>query len=213
VHLGCDFYKIMKTVAAFTCGTGRYYCHIVERAVKRFSALNPINVINISEQQIASLDIPSAHWVKAYLWDFVDNSVNTIIWFDADIIPIQTLSTYSSIGFSACLEPNKKVAKAVQERFLIRNVFNTGFFIADRSSQQSFERLKTKRKDKPCGLSFYEQSPLCKVLEEDGTKIEILPARYNWSYAHNGMYNDKTLMWHFFCSHNKIEKEWKRFEL
>jgi hypothetical protein len=198
------------TAVAFTCGIGEPYAQLAERAARRFALLNPqIPTINIAEKEVVSRNLPTPHWIKAYLWDFVGPEVDTIVWFDSDIIPIRPLPPPASPGFSACLDP---LAGALGIALKIQDYVNTGFFITSRPAIRVFEALKLKWREKPppwVGINmFFEQTAFNRLLHATGVLREKLNKKYNWSYAIDGVPDSEVLMWHFFNSRDSIEDSW-----
>lgn len=173
-------YSNNNDIIAFTGGYGDEYKRLAKNLVTKFTSLNNIN-IKIINEDVLNIKIP--YFCKAYIWDLVDNNINTIIWLDADIVPFKKLDIYNTQFFSACLD-------IYHHDKSIKKYFNSGFFICNRRTRQIFNKLKDM---KPYGIGpGQDQECLNKLLNE--YNIEILNQKYN--YIGNKPPDD-IIHWHF----------------
>jgi len=158
---------------------------------KRFESLNQIECRILGPDEVSKIDIAKtgdedrkSTWLKAYLWDIVPENVGTIIWVDADIIPLRPVPVHTEKLFAARLDAGRIPEEALQIPFFspIIHYFNSGYFIAKRATRPAFEKLKTLRDHEIKGPSGGEQSWLNLCVQEHigADNIEILPSHISY---------------------------------
>lgn len=171
----------MSTLAV-TFGNGSFQL-IAETFARRFEKLNGIKAVALDPLGVPALEDPS--WVKAWLWDLVPESVDCIIWFDADsvpIAPIVDLLPKSDYPFGAVQDMQDSITEAVRhcaEAKECKYYFNAGFFFARRVTRPLFEDWKALMRD---GAGFRDQTSLNITLNRYYGKDEVhfLSPLVNW---------------------------------
>ncbi len=174
----------MSTLAV-TYGDGSFQ-PIAESFARRFAEINGVESLAIDPLDAPPLDDPS--WIKAFLWDLVPKSVDRIIWFDCDCIPIapiMDLLPRSDYPFGAVLDIPESTTEALRhypEAKKCKYYFNAGFFFARRVTQPLFEEWKGFI-EKNAG--FRDQTSLNVLLNKyyDSPEVYFLPPLVNWMGA------------------------------
>ncbi len=171
----------MNTLAV-TFGDALYE-PIAKVFAKRFQELNGIDTVAIDPKDCPPLEHVS--WIKAWIWDLVPASVERVIWFDVDNIPIapvvDLLPSYD-YPFSATLDSPATKQEATwtsEEVRACEYYLNLGFFVARRVTQPIFDELKTYVDRK---LGFIDQSAfnVCLNRYYAQADIHILSQLCNW---------------------------------
>ncbi len=174
----------MSTLAV-TYGDGSFQ-PIAESFAHRFAEINGVEAIAIDPLDAPALDDPS--WVKAFLWDLVPKSVDRIIWFDCDCIPIapvMDLFPNSDYPFGAVGDIPESITEAMRhypDAKKCKYYFNAGFFFARRVTQPLFEEWKGYIEE---GAGFRDQTSLNILLNRyyDNPEVFFLPPLVNWMGA------------------------------
>lgn len=157
------------------------------------------------------------YWLKAYLWDFVPDNVERIVYFDADILPIAPLPEW----FTKCEAPfsarkdinNTAMSQEGYYRPLFENIkyyFNNGIFIATRDAIPMFQALQ-KQVNNPIHASCVEQTWMNKYVNEM-LELNILPRSIG--YLVDGEDEpDNVITRHYAGVKNKLERYLKDMEI
>jgi len=159
---------------------------IAEGSARRFAELNGIEALAIDPLDAPPLEDPT--WVKAFLWDLVPKSVDRIIWFDCDCIPIapvMDLFPRSDYPFGAVPDIPESTAEAMRhypEAKKCKYYFNAGFFFARRVTQPLFEDWKGMIDE---NAGFRDQTSLNILLNKyyGSEDVYFLPPLVNWMGA------------------------------
>jgi hypothetical protein len=191
----------MKTVF-FTADDGAFN-DVVPKLYVRFQSLNKQELRVLTPQDFNRLGLRTIHWVKAYLWDFVDSTVDAVGWVDADVIPLRPMEDLSVDGIRMAFRPpdhpiTKQALKDLRRALNFKRKLtycNAGVLLASRKAIPVFDRLKRYMREKP-EIRFYEQSYLNLALAEEGIRLDLWPSEYNWTPG-LGPVHDGVVFWHF----------------
>ena len=124
---------------------------IVEQCADRFHRLNGVapQIITAADMKGIEYDRFRAAYTRAWLWDLVPTTVERILYYDWDIIPVRPLGAPPKGRFAAVLGPGvghmRKVFDFVRKTGVF---FNAGLFLAERSTRPIFEG--TPRRNQMC---------------------------------------------------------------
>lgn len=187
----------MKTVA-LTAGTNWWYPNASRRFAERWNRLSqyiddPIPCIDLSER-IPWKTLVHPMFVKGILWDYVDDDVERIMWFDSDTFACRVLGLHElpEHPFSAVREKDK-VVRVVRDREKwphhrqVVEFFNAGVFIATREAMPVFDALREHNdRNGPKGphidqewLNLFVAQHL-KFFQCNPTGWHELPGSWNW---------------------------------
>ena len=120
----------------------------VERLVKRFEQLNDMTVRVIVADDLRGLPLVNPRFARYYAWQLVPKSIERIIYFDTDVLPLWPLPKLPEDAFAA-VEENSSCAEAAKRQVpLLKRVssyFSTGFFVADRRTEELFKRVLARQ--------------------------------------------------------------------
>ena len=152
-------------------------------AADRFQQLNGIPAYVLTDHVVQFDQLRSPQWVKAFVWEFVGDEVERIIWFDADVVPIHPLGDLPDASFAAVLDmpATTGVDPFIYEGEAFRPYFNSGFFIAGRESEPVFRQLA---QDMVCQSDHdrFEQSWFNVRVRELLGGFTQLPLTWNWFF-------------------------------
>lgn len=178
---------------AYVGGIGYEHEDMAERVAGRLRKLNEgLDVQVITTESAGSIagHLKDPAWIKAFLWELTPPDVDTVIWFDDDLIPLRPLGDVvqvaSLVPFAAVPYRNGEVDYYLKKYFEPLSwgwpYFNSGFFVASRVTQPAFRLLQSfmqniTRRDWP----RYEQSWLNMAVWACFRNYEKLAGGYNWS--------------------------------
>ena len=207
--------KSGNDVAILTAGIGDRWPELAMRVASRMKELHPnawVEAITKVPSWIPG-ELPSPHWLKAFLWDIVPPWCETLVWVDADVIPMRSLMSPLPGPFAAVPDADASMAHARHGMpMLIQTLpyFNTGVFSAPRDSTPLFEILKQLMY---AGVSFpsstfYEQSWINLLIQMLSIKVEQLDRRFNWMPAF-GTPPETVRIIHPAGGHSWIDRTWE----
>lgn len=171
----------MSTLAV-TFGNGSFQ-PLAETFARRFSALNGIDAMAIDPMDAPPLEDPS--WIKAWLWDLVPKSVDRVVWFDADCVPVapvMDLFPSHDYPFGAVSDMDSSITEALRhcaDAKSCQYYLNAGLFFARRVTRPLFDEWKSfLGKD----AGFRDQTAMNIVLNRyyKASDICLLSPLVNW---------------------------------
>jgi len=157
---------------------------VVRRAADRFEKLNGVAPRILTDSDFAHIDHRHLAFMGAWLWDLVPREVMTILYYDWTMLPVRPLDrplTYQDVGeFAAVPCPDAARMKSTFP-FLKKTdlYFNTGLFVAHRSTKPIFDRLKAFCSTDSGMDGQAEQVPFNLLVQLD-CKVTQLPASWNY---------------------------------
>jgi lipopolysaccharide biosynthesis glycosyltransferase len=188
----------MKTVA-FTAETRPDWVDATLAMARQFSYLNGIPCRTLTPQNTNFKLIPAPHYIKLYLWDLVPVETERIIWKDSDTIDVRPLDPLPATPFSAARDwlvrwdDQKNFEPGL---FNIRGYFNSGFFVADRSTIPMFKEARKLIKKQNGSSGLYDQNILNLKVDECLSGFTVLPKINNWLISF-GPPPDDLIMLHY----------------
>jgi len=194
----------MKTVA-LTYGDG-HYAPIRDIITDRFRELNEIETRLILPEHVP-FPLWRGAWIKPFLWELVEDDVDRILWFDADMVPLRPvmdLLPKDPVPFAAVSDCPQAALTAIREEPTLtgaRHYFNTGFFIASRDSIPMFkeaQKLMPAHGKTVRTYFFWEQTPINMAIEKHLRDEAVsLPAQLNWLWVSQGRPGKEVRMVHY----------------
>jgi len=157
----------------FTSGDGPLYGPLAECLIKR-TRLFGIDVKNL----VPGADLRGrGYWIKCLIWQQASHDADFVVWFDADILPINLpdFTTFNG-GWSARIDDESVGLgeRQTHSRFhSIANYYNVGFFAADRSAQAILEKAYHERDNRIHG-NCVEQTWINYYLNQSGIPQNII---------------------------------------
>ncbi|HLX63511.1 MAG TPA: glycosyltransferase family 9 protein [Planctomycetota bacterium] len=153
----------------------------------RFEELNKVHVRSLKNSPLLS-HISNLFYLKTYIWDFVDSSIERIVWLDADIWPIAALSALPQTAFAARRIPQSWI-KAPDDA----DSPDLGFFCCTRESKPAFDELKQSRSDTPGSL----RRTMKMLLNKHGIATQVLTRDWLWEFCEGMPPPDNVKMVHY----------------
>ncbi|MCK6376013.1 MAG: hypothetical protein L6Q69_18205 [Zoogloea sp.] len=126
--------------------------------------------------------LPHPAWVKAFIWDFVPEHVERLVWVDADAVCIRPFGTLPGAAFSA-VEDCDSTFKGERKKLTPVNecdrYFNSGLFVCTRQSRPVFDELKDMMFEREHG-GCLEQSWLNILVQRRLGGFDPMPRGCNW---------------------------------
>ena len=119
-----------------------------KRVVKRFEQLNDMPVQLVTASDAVALPLFDPHFARYFAWRLVPASVEKIIYFDTDILPLWPLPELPDVDFAAVPENSKHADFMRAKTPMLKSVdayFNSGFFIASRKTEAVFDRMVARQ--------------------------------------------------------------------
>lgn len=116
---------------------------VVERCAKRFELLNHHPVHVIRSGQVADMSL-----LKMLVWDFVPDWVDTILYYDRNVLPVRPIEYKPGYEFAAVSDYTESCESARKKWPLFTKTgfyFHPGVFIAHRSTREYFEQAYNMR--------------------------------------------------------------------
>lgn len=192
----------MGETAAVTYADG-LFLGVVQQIAERFQRLNgmPLRVLGVND---APEGLWNGSWIKPWLWDILPSNVDRVIWFDADIVPVNPMMDIlpESGNFCAVMDvesTKQRMDEVATELRPVKDYFNAGFFVASRAVHPAFNRAKRfmPTRDKPFHLPGYDQNPMNVGIFEEGIQVTKLPRELNWMLAFGSAHLDSIRNLHF----------------
>ena len=155
---------------------------VISRAADRFGRLNGVRPRVITTPPPgAPTDVHPAFY-KAWLWDMVPDSVNRIMFMDFDIIPVRSLGDIPDCEFGACMGHSGLPGLSKCSPFIrqTETYFNSGMFLAHRSTRPVFDRVKLFSTSLEHSFMRHIDQAVFNVLMQHELNVTILPE--DWSY-------------------------------
>lgn len=198
----------MKT-KYFTIGDGPEFGYMAAELTRRLLHFNGINLITLKDGLARQYKMMGRqYWLKSVLWDFVDADTERIMYFDADILPILPLGDNvmkCEKMFAARLDVaiTGERQRAQHSIFSnIRNYFNNGFFIANKSSTRHFDQFANCL-DSKVQASCEEQTWMNYVFDDI---LSILPDSVCWMDSEPKNMFQKPNMIHYTQRGDKLKR-------
>lgn len=155
---------------------------VVNRAAERFEELNGLPVRVIRDPDVQGIDIAHPNFTKAFLWDLVPEEVETILYYDRDIVPVRPLGEIPEAVFAAAPDHPRGLADCKDHWPLFRKtnfMFNSGVILASRQSKPVFEMVKALQSYKRDHHKCYDQS-LFNLVAQHMLEVTKLPLAWNY---------------------------------
>jgi len=154
---------------------------VVSRSADRFKQLNGARPrIMTSPPKGAPAGIHPAYY-KAWLWDVVPDDVDRIMFIDYDMVPVKALGDLPDCAFAA-VQAHASLQPAMDVYPFFRKskiYFNTGLFLAHRSTRPIFEQLKAFASAHPTLLNQRDQ-PIFNMIVQQHVDVTLLPDELNY---------------------------------
>ena len=157
--------------------------------------------------------LPNPSWLKCWGWDLVPSWCDTLVWVDADVIPVRALAVLPDGDFCASPDYSGNFARrALPSLRLDRTYYNAGIWIARRATEPLFRCLQELLLGGVADIhpQFYEQSFLNLVLQQMPLRVTDLPQTWNWMGVYGEPPKD-VLMIHRAGSHDRIDQYWEEW--
>lgn len=173
------------TLLAVTCGSGDYRAY-ARMFAERWNDLNDVECRDLSNAAPWPLCRSKPGFVKAYVFDLVEDAIDRIMWIDADCYPAirAPLDDLPDVPFAACLDHPAQLESLKQKRpemCVLPKSFNSGVFVARRAECATIFRKLQKTRDS-FGLRFEQGALNMLVHERLGSWVE-LGIEWNWRPA------------------------------
>jgi lipopolysaccharide biosynthesis glycosyltransferase len=158
---------------------------VVMRAAERFEVLNGIRPRIIREADMLEIGDPalaSPKFAKCYLWDLMPDSVDRILYYDRDIVPMRALGELPDADFAAApdidqvLERGKTLWPLFQQT---RFYFNSGLMLARRNTRPVFDMVKSMQCSRRDAANFHDET-LFNLVAHHMHGVYRLPRAWNY---------------------------------
>ena len=177
---------------------------LVERSADRFEKLNGIRPHIITERPPSYPHQGYLGYAKAWLWDMVPSDVERVLFMDFDVIPISPLGDIPDCEFGAALATSSLPIASDIFPFIRSSgiYFNTGVFLARRSTRPAFEQLKAFTCCKDIVMNQQEQGTF-NLLIQAMCDVTVLPQSWNYQILSHSGYEAKPKLLHIVGAKSK----------
>jgi len=203
-------------VCFLTAGVGGRWPRDALRVEDRLRALYPHDWVKAYTHLPEWLPcrLPSVSWFKVFGWDLVPEWCETLVWVDADVVPVRALDPLPDGDF--CATPDASCSVGVARRRMASldptaTYYNCGIWIARRRTEPLFRCLRELLvSGAPAMQPFYEQSFLNMLLQSIPLRATDMPRQFNWMSAF-GNPPDDVVHIHRAGSHGGLDDYWREW--
>jgi len=182
---------------------------LIERSTARFTQLNGREVFVIRDEHVQdsarAAALPTLAVTKLLIWDIVPETVNTVLYFDRDILPVAPLGELPDCTFAAVADRPIGLAAAKRHWPFFKKsdfYFNAGLFLATRDTKPILDMVyHLQSYDKDC-LGCHDQT-LLNIVAQSQAQVTELPVEYNFPIADAQVPCDHPRMVHCFGTYRK----------
>lgn len=127
---------------------GKYAKAYMAQIAKRFERLNDIPVRMIDEDDLRKFKFAHPHFSRYAMWKILPSTVDRVIYFDTDIVPMRPLPELPEEDFAAAPEAQWIYDQVSQHWPILAEAghfFNSGVFVAKRSTEELFDTILDKQ--------------------------------------------------------------------
>lgn len=174
------------------------YQQIAEVLAERFQDLNGIEAMAIDPMKAPNLE--DVAWIKAWVWDLVPSDVGRVIWFDANILPLLSVTDllvpsydYPFAAVEASPEVRQEATWKLEEVRSCLYYFCTSMFVARRVTRPIFEDVKRYASSDP-SIGVQSAFNLCLNRYYKTLDVASLSVICNWKMSFGPMPTDARML-------------------
>lgn len=121
---------------------------LTKKIAHRFAVINNMPVTIIQDADLSGITLSHSHFARYHMWDILPKDVQKVVYFDVDILPMRPLPKLPGADFAAAPESPHHISEACKLWPLFKEsgfYFNSGVFVASRSTDLVFKRVLDKQ--------------------------------------------------------------------